>query len=192
MTMTQQGKLIIFSAPSGSGKTTIVHRILPLFPELQFSVSATSRAMRPGETDGKDYYFLSAEQFKNYRDQGKFLEWEEVYKDQFYGTLLSELDRIWAMGKHLVFDVDVKGGLNIKRQFPHNALAIFIQPPSVEELKSRLLKRGTETEESLKKRVGKAKEEMAYAPQFDKIIVNDDLEKAVEETRRTIHDFLGK
>ncbi len=192
MTMTHQGKLIIFSAPSGSGKTTIVHRILPLFPELQFSVSATSRAMRPGETDGKDYYFLSAEQFKNYRDQGKFLEWEEVYKDQFYGTLLSELDRIWAMGKHLVFDVDVKGGLNIKRQFPHNALAIFIQPPSVEELKSRLLKRGTETEESLKKRVGKAKEEMAYAPQFDKIIVNDDLEKAVEETRRTIHDFLGK
>lgn len=192
MTMTHQGKLIIFSAPSGSGKTTIVHRILPLFPELQFSVSATSRAMRPGETDGKDYYFLSAEQFKNYRDQGKFLEWEEVYKDQFYGTLLSELDRIWAIGKHLVFDVDVKGGLNIKRQFPHNALAIFIQPPSVEELKSRLLKRGTETEESLKKRVGKAKEEMAYAPQFDKIIVNDDLEKAVEETRRTIHDFLGK
>lgn len=189
--MTKQGKLIIFSAPSGSGKTTIVHRILPQFPELQFSVSATSRAMRPGETNGKDYYFLSAEQFKSYRDQGKFLEWEEVYKDQFYGTLLSELDRIWAMGKHVVFDVDVKGGLNIKRQFPDKALAVFIQPPSVEELKNRLLKRGTETEESLKKRVGKAEEEMEYAPQFDKIIVNDDLEKAVEETRRTIREFIG-
>lgn len=188
--MTQQGKLIIFSAPSGSGKTTIVHQILPQFPELQFSVSATSRAMRPGETDGKDYYFLSAEQFENYRDQGKFLEWEEVYKDQFYGTLLSELDRIWALGKHVVFDVDVKGGLNIKRQFPDKALAVFIQPPSVEELKNRLLKRGTETEESLKKRVGKAEEEMGYAPQFDKIIVNDNLEKAVEETRRTIREFL--
>lgn len=190
--MTHQGKLIIFSAPSGSGKTTIVHRLLPRFPNLQFSVSATSRTMRPGETDGKDYYFLSTEQFKEYRDQGRFLEWEEVYPNQFYGTLLSELDRIWAMGKHVVFDVDVKGGLNIKRRFPDNALAIFIQPPSVDELRNRLLKRGTETEESLEKRTGKAMEEMAYAPYFDKIIINDDLGKAVEETRLAIRDFLGE
>ena len=148
--------------------------------------------MRPGETDGKDYYFLSTEQFKEYRDQGRFLEWEEVYPNQFYGTLLSELDRIWAMGKHVVFDVDVKGSLNIKRRFPDNALAIFIQPPSVDELRNRLLKRGTETEESLEKRTGKAMEEMAYAPYFDKIIINDDLGKAVEETRLAIRDFLGE
>ena len=188
--MQDTGKLIIFSAPSGSGKTTIAHRILPLFPQLQFSVSATSRAMRPGETEGKDYYFLSAGQFKQYRDQGKFLEWEEVYPDQFYGTLLSELERIWKLGKHVVFDVDVKGGLNIKHQFPRQALAIFIQPPSIEELERRLLNRGTESPESLRKRLGKAEEEIGFAPGFDKIIINDNLEKAVEETRKAIEDFL--
>lgn len=188
--MDKQGKLIIFSAPSGSGKTTLVQRILPDFPELQFSISATSRKKRDNEVDGKDYYFLSAEKFKELRDQGKFLEWEEVYTDQFYGTLLSELDRIWSMGKHVIFDVDVKGGVNIKKAFPEQSLSIFIQPPSVEELKKRLINRGTETPESLQKRLGRAEEELAYASRFDKVIINDDLETAVAETRECIRKFL--
>lgn len=190
--MKKNGKLIIFSAPSGSGKTTLVHRLLPLFPQLQFSISATSRPKREGETDGKDYYFLSAKEFKELRDQNRFLEWEEVYTDQFYGTLLSEIERIWNMDKHVLFDVDVKGGMNIKRKFPENALAIFVQPPSIEELRNRLVKRGTETEESLKKRVGKAEEELSYARFFDKIIVNDDLDKAVDEARQAITEFLSR
>lgn len=190
--MNHNGKLIVFSAPSGSGKTTIVHRILPEFPQLEFSVSATSRAERPGEQNGKDYYFLSVEDFKRYRAEGKFLEWEEVYADQFYGTLLSEVERIWQAGGHVVFDVDVKGGLNIKRKFPERTLAVFIQPPSVEELKKRLQKRGTETEESLQKRVGKAEAEMQFAPRFDKIIINEDLDKAVAEARAAVSEFLAR
>ena len=190
--MEHNGKLIIFSAPSGSGKTTIVHRLLARFPQLNFSVSATSRAMRPGEQNGKDYHFLSVDEFKQYRDQDRFLEWEEVYPNQFYGTLMSEVERIWNAGGHVVFDVDVKGGLNIKRKFPERTLAVFVSPPSLQELENRLRKRGTETEESLKKRVGKADEEMKSAPLFDKIIVNDQLETAVEEAMRTVREFLEK
>lgn len=190
--MEHNGKLIIFSAPSGSGKTTIVHRLLARFPQLKFSVSATSRAMRPGEQNGKDYHFLSVDEFKQYRDQDRFLEWEEVYPNQFYGTLMSEVERIWNAGGHVVFDVDVKGGLNIKRKFPERTLAVFVSPPSLQELENRLRKRGTETEESLKKRVGKADEEMKSAPLFDKIIVNDQLETAVEEAMRTVSEFLEK
>ena len=190
--MEHNGKLIIFSAPSGSGKTTLVHRLLARFPQLKFSVSATSRAMRPGEQNGKDYHFLSVDEFKQYRDQDRFLEWEEVYPNQFYGTLMSEVERIWNAGGHVVFDVDVKGGLNIKRKFPERTLAVFVSPPSLQELENRLRKRGTETEESLKKRVGKADEEMKSAPLFDKIIVNDQLETAVEEAMRTVSEFLEK
>ncbi|MBD5387816.1 guanylate kinase [bacterium] len=190
--MEHNGKLIIFSAPSGSGKTTIVHRLLARFPQLKFSVSATSRAMRPGEQNGKDYHFLSVDEFKQYRDQDRFLEWEEVYPNQFYGTLMSEVERIWNAGGHVVFDVDVKGGLNIKRKFPERTLAVFVSPPSLQELENRLRKRGTETEESLKKRVGKADEEMKSAPLFDKIIVNDQLETAVDEAMRTVSEFLEK
>lgn len=190
--MEHNGKLIIFSAPSGSGKTTIVHRLLTRFPQLKFSVSATSRAMRPGEQNGKDYHFLSVQDFKQYRDQDRFLEWEEVYPNQFYGTLMSEVEKIWNAGGHVVFDVDVKGGLNIKRKFPERTLAVFVAPPSLQELENRLRKRGTETEESLKKRVGKADQEMQSAPLFDRIIVNDQLEKAVEEAVQAVGQFLEK
>lgn len=190
--MEHNGKLIIFSAPSGSGKTTIVHRLLARFPQLKFSVSATSRAMRPGEQNGKDYHFLSVQDFKQYRDQDRFLEWEEVYPNQFYGTLMSEVEKIWNAGGHVVFDVDVKGGLNIKRKFPERTLAVFVAPPSLQELENRLRKRGTETEESLKKRVGKADQEMQSAPLFDKIIVNDQLDKAVQEAVQAVSQFLEK
>lgn len=190
--MEHNGKLIIFSAPSGSGKTTIVHRLLARFPQLKFSVSATSRAMRPGEQNGKDYHFLSVQDFKQYRDQDRFLEWEEVYPNQFYGTLMSEVKKIWNAGGHVVFDVDVKGGLNIKRKFPERTLAVFVAPPSLQELENRLRKRGTETEESLKKRVGKADQEMQSAPLFDKIIVNDQLDKAVQEAVQAVSQFLEK
>lgn len=190
--MEHNGKLIIFSAPSGSGKTTIVHRLLARFPQLKFSVSATSRAMRPGEQNGKDYHFLSVQDFKQYRDQDRFLEWEEVYPNQFYGTLMSEVEKIWNAGGHVVFDVDVKGGLNIKRKFPERTLAVFVAPPSLQELENRLRKRGTETEESLKKRVGKADQEMQSAPLFDRIIVNDQLEKAVQEAVQAVGQFLEK
>lgn len=190
--MAQAGKMIVFSAPSGSGKTTLVHKILPSFPQLKFSVSATSRPKRGNETDGKDYYFFSAEEFKRLRDDNRFLEWQEVYVNQFYGTLLSEVERIWNEGNHVLFDVDVKGGVNIKKQFPSQTLAIFVQPPSVEELRNRLIKRGTETPESLEKRVGKAKEELEYARFFDIVVVNDDLDKAVEEARTAIRNFLSR
>ncbi len=190
--MEHNGKLIIFSAPSGSGKTTIVHRLLARFPQLRFSVSATSRAMRQGEQNGKDYHFLSVEEFKRYRNQDRFLEWEEVYPNQFYGTLMSEVEKIWNAGGHVVFDVDVKGGLNIKRKFPERTLAVFVSPPSLQELENRLRKRGTETEESLKKRVGKADIEMQSAPLFDKIIINDHLETAVEEAVQAVSEFLEK
>ncbi|MDE5574747.1 MAG: guanylate kinase [Bacteroidales bacterium] len=190
--MEHNGKLIIFSAPSGSGKTTIVHRLLDRFPQLKFSVSATSRAMRPGEQNGKDYHFLSVDEFKQYRDQDRFLEWEEVYPNQFYGTLMSEVEKIWNAGGHVVFDVDVKGGLNIKRKFPERTLAVFVSPPSLQELENRLRKRGTETEESLKKRVGKADLEMQSAPLFDRIIINDNLEEAVQEAVQAVGEFLEK
>ncbi len=183
-------KVIIFSAPSGSGKTTIITEVLKSFPELEFSVSACSRKPREGEIHGKNYYFLSVDEFKKKISNDEFVEWEEVYKDQFYGTLKSELQRIWNKGNHVVFDVDVVGGVNLKKKFPENSLAIFIKAPSVEELENRLRNRGTETEEEIKKRIGKAKEELAYSDYFDIIIVNDDLIKAVAETKKVISNFL--
>jgi len=186
------GKLIILSAPSGAGKSTLVHHLLNSNLNLEFSISATSRAPRVTEKDGIDYYFLSPEQFKQKIANNEFLEYEEVYPDCFYGTLRSEVDRITKKGKNVIFDVDVKGGLNIKRQFGDQALAIFVAPPNMEALKERLLKRGTETHEMIQKRIEKAAYEMSFAPQFDKIIINDDLEKAKKEIEETVRDFLNK
>jgi guanylate kinase len=186
------GKVIIVSAPSGAGKTSIVKHVLNYLPELRFSTSATTRAMREGEVNGKDYHFLTVDDFKNGISNDEFLEWEEVYANQFYGTLKSEIRRIWDEGKTVIFDVDVKGGLNIKKYFGDNALAIFVEPPTVQELENRLRKRGTETEESLRKRVEKAEYELSFAPQFDKIILNDDLDVARSEMISTIREFLDK
>jgi len=185
------GKLIIFSAPSGSGKTTLVHYLLQ-HPDLNlaFSVSATSRDKRHSETDGKDYYFISPATFKQKIKDGEFVEWEEVYKDNFYGTLKSEVARLLNEGKNVVFDIDVKGGLNIKKQYPDNSLAIFVQPPSVSELKKRLQSRQTETPEKIQMRIEKADEEMQYANDFDVIIINDDLEKAKNEAYNIVKSFI--
>lgn len=184
------GKLIIFSAPSGTGKTTIVKQLLQIGLPVSFSISATSRAMRQGEIDGEDYYFFSPQEFKHKIDRQEFLEWEEVYSNQYYGTLRSELDRIWNQNKHVIFDVDVIGGLNIKKQFQDKALSVFIMPPSLEELKHRLQYRGTETEESLQKRLQKAEHELSFAPKFDKVVLNDNLERAVEETYNLVKNFI--
>jgi guanylate kinase len=191
MTVSKKGKLIIFSAPSGAGKTTIVHWLMQQVPNLAFSISATSRKKRPGETDGKDYYFLSVEAFKEKVRKNEFVEWEEVYENQFYGTLISEVERLRNEGKHVVFDVDVKGGMNIKRLYGNDALSIFIMPPSVEELEHRLRNRNTDDEESIRKRIEKAKYELQFAKHFDVVIVNDDLEKAEQETLKVVKDFLG-
>lgn len=185
-----QGKLLIFSAPSGSGKTTIVKHLLEVCNNLEFSISACSRGMRPGEVHGKDYYFLSADEFRQRIASNQFVEWEEVYPGSYYGTLKSELERIWAKGNHVLFDVDVKGGVNLKRIFGNQALSVFVQPPSIAELEKRLVARCTETPETLAKRIGKAEEEMAYAPQFDTIIVNDNLEQAFAEAIKTVKAFL--
>lgn len=186
------GKVIIVSAPSGAGKTSIVKHVLQFLPELRFSTSATTRNMREGEINGKDYHFLSVDDFKKGIERDDFLEWEEVYANQFYGTLKSEIDKIWDEGKTVIFDVDVKGGLNIKNYFGDNALAIFVEPPTIGELENRLRKRGTETEESLRKRVEKAEYELSFAPKFDKIILNDNLDIASEEMLHTIREFLDK
>lgn len=186
-----EGKLIIFSAPSGAGKTTIVHHLLKVFPDLEFSVSACSREMRKGEQYGVDYYFLSVEEFKDKIERGEFVEWEEVYKDNFYGTLRSEVERIWKKGKHVIFDVDVIGGINLKKQFGANALSVFVMPPSIEHLENRLKSRETETPESIARRMGKAEQELKTANQFDKIILNDKLEHAFEEAERIVEDFLN-
>ncbi len=185
-----QGKLIIFSAPSGAGKTSIVKGVLGKMPELTFSVSACSRPQRAGEVDGKDYYFLSPEAFQQKIDEDAFLEWEEVYPGSYYGTLKSEVERIWKEGKHVVFDVDVAGGVNIKKQYPERSLAIFIKPPSLEELKKRLTNRGTETEKSLQERIGKAREELSYASHFDHIVVNEHLETAIREAYSLVQQFI--
>ena len=185
-----QGKMIIISAPSGAGKSTIVKYLLKQGLKLEFSISACSRDKRDGEKDGKDYYFLSPDEFRRRIEQGDFLEWEEVYPGSYYGTLRSEVDRIWQAGNHVVFDVDVVGGVNIKKQYPENSLALFIMPPDLETLKKRLMKRGTETEESLQKRVGKAEEELTFADKFDRIIVNDELDKACRETLEAVKAFL--
>ncbi len=190
--MDQGGKLIVFSAPSGSGKTTIVRHLLQQ-PQLnlEFSVSAASRAPREHEKDGIDYYFMSLKEFKDHIKQGDFLEWEEVYRDNFYGTLKSEVDRIWAEGKNVIFDIDVVGGLRIKKKFPEQTLAVFVKPPSVDELKIRLKNRKTESEEKINMRIAKASIEMATAPQFDHIIVNDVLEKALQEAEELVAEHIA-
>ena len=192
MTKVQKGKLIIFSAPSGSGKTTIVHWLMKQIPELAFSVSATSRKIRQGETDGKDYHFLSVKDFKQRIRQNAFVEWEEVYENQFYGTLISEVERLRNEGRHVVFDVDVKGGMNIKRLYSNDALAIFVQPPSIEELEKRLRSRNTDSDESIRKRVKKADYELQYAKNFDVVIINDNLEEAEQKTLKVVTEFLGR
>lgn len=186
-----KGKLIVFSAPSGSGKTTIVRHLLGIKDlNLEFSISAASRERRGSEIDGKDYYFLSLKEFKNKIKNDEFLEWEEVYRDNFYGTLKTEVERIWAMGKNVIFDIDVSGGLRIKRKFPEETLAIFVKPPSIDELKIRLKNRKTETEDKINMRVAKASAELATAPLFDVIVVNDDLEKALIQAEKLVNDFV--
>jgi len=188
-----KGKLIVFSAPSGSGKTTLVRHLLKLKElNLEFSISATSREKRGDEIDGKDYYYLSLKEFKNNIKSDAFLEWEEVYRDNFYGTLNSEVERIWAMGKHVIFDIDVSGGLRIKRKFPEQTLAIFVKPPSIDELKIRLKKRKTESEDKINMRVAKASAELATAPLFDYVIVNSDLDDALNEAYHKVDDFLNE
>ena len=185
------GKLIIFSAPSGSGKTTIVKYLLDQ-PELNlaFSVSATSRPRRGKEKHGVNYYFMSISDFKKHIKQGDFLEWEEVYRDNFYGTLISEVKRLWGEGKNVIFDIDVAGGLRIKKKFPDRTLAVFVKPPSVDELKIRLKKRSTESDDKINMRIAKASVEMATAPQFDHIIKNYDLDVALKEAHRLVTDFV--
>lgn len=186
-----KGKLFVFSAPSGSGKTTIVRHLLAQEElGLVFSISAATRAPREGEVDGKDYYFMSTQEFKQHIKNDDFLEWEEVYRDNFYGTLKSEVERIWAQEKHVIFDIDVVGGLRIKKKFPEETLAVFVKPPSVDELKKRLKKRKTESEEKINMRVAKASIEMATAPQFDVVIKNYDLPTALKETETLVREFL--
>ena len=185
-------KVLIFSAPSGSGKSTIVRHILSLHPEMEFSVSATSRAPRGEEKDGVDYLFFPTEVFRQLVADDKFVEYEEVYPGRFYGTLKSEVNRIWAKGHVIIFDVDVKGGVNLKKFFGKKALSVFIQAPSVEVLRERLIKRGTDSMEEIEKRVGKAAEEMEYAPKFDKILINDDLDTALNEAEEMVDGFLAE
>ncbi|WP_245577747.1 guanylate kinase [Gelidibacter mesophilus] len=189
--ITNKGKLIVFSAPSGSGKTTLVRHLLKQEElNLEFSISATSREKRSNETDGKDYYFLDAQAFKNRIKNDEFLEWEEVYRDNFYGTLKTEVKRIWAKGKNVIFDIDVSGGLRIKRKFPDQTIAIFVKPPSIDELKIRLKKRQTESNDKINMRIAKASAELATAPLFDVIVVNDDLENALAESYKLVSDFI--
>lgn len=185
-----KGKLIVFSAPSGSGKSTIVNHLLSREElDLAFSISATSRAPRGEEKNGEHYYFMSADEFKSHIENDDFLEWEEVYQNNFYGTLKSEVERIWKMGKHVVFDIDVIGGLNIKKQFPEKTLSIFIMPPSVEELQKRLEKRSTETPDKIQMRVAKAEKELESASSFDVIITNDLLSDALKEAAHIVANF---
>ncbi len=186
------GKLVIFSAPSGAGKSTIVNEILKKGFDFEFSISACTRKPREGEKNGEHYYFLSIEDFKHKIANDEFVEWEEVYENNFYGTLKSEVERISKKGKNIIFDIDVKGGINIKRQFNERALSIFIMPPSVEELRNRLKKRGTDTDADIERRIKKAEYEMSFADEFDVIIVNDDLQKAIKETENIIKQFLEK
>lgn len=184
------GKLVVFSAPSGSGKTTLVHHLLQQGLPIGFSISATSRPPRGKEKDGVDYFFMSENSFREKIAENAFLEYEEVYEGTFYGTLRSEVDRLWKTGKTVLFDIDVVGGLNVKRQYPDQCLALFIQPPSLSELEKRLRGRGTDNEKKIKERLTKATKELDLANQFVKVIVNDDLETAKEEVGKAVHDFL--
>lgn len=188
----KKGKCIIFSAPSGAGKTTIVQHLLREMEELSFSVSATTRKPRVYEKHGEDYYFLSVDEFKNHIENNDFLEWEEVYKDCYYGTLKSEVSRIWETGKHVIFDVDVVGGKNLKENLGDTALGIFVQPPSVNSLEDRLKKRSTETAETLAMRISKAEHELSYSKYFDEVLVNNELEKALTEAELLVSNFIGR
>ena len=188
--MTNEGKLIIFSAPSGAGKTTIVQYLLGKIPELEFSVSATTRKPRGEEKNGEDYYFISKEEFLHRIAKKQFVEFEEVYSGTFYGTLRTEIERIWQHGKTVIFDIDVEGGLHLKRKYEGQALAIFVQPPSLEVLKQRLAGRGTDSPEKLHERFIKAEKELNYAPQFDIILKNHDLQTACEEAEELVRNFL--
>ncbi len=184
------GKLVIFSAPSGSGKTTIVRELLKHFPQFEFSISATSRNPRGQEQNGVDYYFMTNEEFRQRVERDEFVEWEEVYQGTCYGTLKSEMERIWSKGNVIIFDVDVMGGINLKKLFGDDACSMFIMPPSVEELERRLRGRGTDSEETILKRVAKAEFEISKAPEFDYTVVNDDLQVAIDEAKAIINKFL--
>lgn len=186
------GKAIIFSAPSGAGKTTIVHSLLQKELGLEFSISATTRAKRAVEREGKDYHYLSVEEFKSKIADESFIEWEEVYENNFYGTLKSEINRIWDAGNHVIFDVDVKGGISLKEYFGEQALSIFVMPPSIETLRERLEGRETETAESIARRMGKAEYELKQAEDFNVILVNDDLEEAVSQAQKLVSQFLNE
>lgn len=187
-----KGKLIIVSAPSGAGKTTLVRHLLEGNLNLGFSVSATSRQQRPGETDGKDYFFMTSDAFREKIEAGDLLEWQEVYAGSFYGTLLSEVEKLRHLGKNVIFDVDVVGGMNIKKKFGKEALSVFISPPSIEVLEQRLKNRSTDSPETIAKRMEKAKWEMSFAPQFDVVVVNDNLEEARRNIYSVVEQFLSE
>lgn len=191
MSKHKEGKLIIFSAPSGAGKTTIVHAIIEKLPELEFSISATSRAPRHTEINGRDYYFLSGDEFQKACDEDLFVEWEEVYAGTRYGTLKSEVERIWDKGNIIMFDVDVIGGIRLKKIFGDKAMSVFVMPPSVNALRERLTGRGTDSAETIEKRIAKAEYELSYAEQFDYVIVNDDLQTAITEVEELVAGFIA-
>jgi len=186
-----QGKLVIVAGPSGSGKTTIVRHLLGIYPRLAFSISACSRQKREGEMDGEDYYFLSVEQFKDKIEKGEFLEWEQVYPGSYYGTLRTEVERLWKADRDVIFDIDVKGAMNLKKHYPDHSITVFIQPPSLETLEERLKKRKTETPEFFEQRIKKAAGELSYLQQFDKVIINSNLEAAFADAEKVVGGFLS-